>query len=161
MFERIGPVAGWLGPIHLADIPVHETHVFEFARRSFAIAAQVAALWLVNRGASAAVAWLHVPIPGNVVGLVALFALLCAGIVKLSWLEPAAKLLVKHLAFFFIPITIGLISMGPLFARHGAGILLALAASAAVGMALSGLTSQYLINAQNASRTRRGPRTGA
>lgn len=119
--------------------------LFNSARKAASIAAQLAALWAVNRGASAAVAWLHAPIPGNVVGIIVLFALLCSGVVKASWLEPTATFLVKHLAFFFIPITIGLTGMGPLFALHGAGILVALAASAAAGMAISGLTTKYLI----------------
>jgi holin-like protein len=129
------------------------------ARRSASIAAQVAGLWLLNRVASDAVAWLHAPIPGNVIGLIVLFAILCSGIVKTSWLEPTASFLVKHLAFFFIPITIGLTGMGPLFALHGAGILVALGVSGAVGMAMSGLTSDYLIHAKNASKTRRGSET--
>ncbi len=127
------------------SIAAREVPLFNSARKAASIAAQLAALWAVNRGASAAVAWLHAPIPGNVVGIIVLFALLCSGVVKASWLEPTATFLVKHLAFFFIPITIGLTGMGPLFALHGAGILVALAASAAAGMAISGLTTKYLI----------------
>jgi holin-like protein len=119
-------------------------------RNAPSIAAQIAVLWLINLGASAAVSRFHVPVPGNVVGLSLLFALLCGGIVKASWFEPTATLLVKHFAFFFIPITIGLIGMGGMFALHGAGILFTLAVSAAAGMAICGLTSQYLMNARNA-----------
>jgi len=115
------------------------------------IAAQTAVLWLINFGASAVVAWFHAPIPGNALGLTVLFTLLLSGMVKASWLEPAATLLVKHLAFFFIPITIGLMDMGQLFELHGVGILFTLAVSAAVGMAMCGLTSQCLMNAQNAA----------
>ena len=131
-------------------------------RKGLSIAAQLAALWLANLGASAAVAWCHAPVPGNVLGLTVLFALLCSGIVKASWLEPAATVLVRHLAFFFIPITIGLVSMGPLFALHGVGILFTLSVSAAVGMAMCGLTSQCLMNAQNAaSKARLGSERNA
>ncbi len=118
------------------------------ARTALMVAAQVAVLWSINRGASAAVTELHAPIPGNVVGLALLFALLCGGIVKASWLEPTASFLVKHFAFFFIPITIGLMGMGRLFVLHGIGILCTLAVSAAVGLALCGVTAQSLINAQ-------------
>ncbi len=152
---------GSFGISRRPSIPVRDAPLFNAARRSASIAAQVAGLWLLNLGASDAVAWAHAPIPGNVVGFIILFALLCSGIVKTSWLEPTATFLVKHLAFFFIPITIGLTGMGPLFARHGAGILVALAVSAAVGMAASGLTSEYLITAQNASRVRRGSESEA
>lgn len=141
------------------SFPVRDAPLFNAARRSASIAAQVAGLWLLNWGASETVAWLHAPIPGNVVGFIVLFALLCSGIVKTSWLEPTATYLVKHLAFFFIPITIGLTGMGRLFALHGAAILVALALSGAVGMAMSGLTTEYLIHAKNASKTRRGSET--
>jgi holin-like protein len=113
---------------------------------------QIAVLWLFNLASSAAVAWFHVPVPGNVVGLAILFALLCSGVVKTSWLEPAATLLIKHLPFFFIPITVGLMGLGPLFALDGVGIVLALVVSAAVGMATCGLTSQVLMHAQNAAK---------
>jgi holin-like protein len=70
-------------------------------------------------------------------------------------------LLVKHLAFFFIPITIGLMDMGPLFALHGIGILITLSISAAVGMAMCGLTTQCLINAQSGSKARLGSEPNA
>ena len=123
-------------------------------RMALLIAAQTAVLWLINFGASAVVAWFHAPIPGNALGLTVLFTLLLSGMVKASWLEPAATLLVKHLAFFFIPIAVGLMDMGPLFALHGVAILVALVVSAAVGMAVCGLTSQCLMNAQNGSRVR-------
>ena len=129
---------------------------FVAARGLFTVAAQIAFLWAIDLGASALVAWLHAPLPGNVVGLAMLFALLCGGIVKVEWFAPAATLLVKHLAFFFIPITVGLLGMGALFASHGVGIMLALAVSAAIGIATCGLTSQRLLNARVAEAPKPG-----
>lgn len=124
------------------------------ARAALVIAAQIAVLWLMNLGASTGAALLHLPVPGNVLGLVLLFALVWSGILKAAWLEPAATLLVKHLAFFFIPITVGLKDMGPLFALHGIGILFILTMSAAVGMAVCGLTSTRLMNVRSTSTAR-------
>ena len=120
------------------------------ARTALSLAAQLAVLWSIDIGASAAVARFHAPVPGNVLGLTLLFACLCSGVVKASWLELAATLLVKHFAFFFIPITIGLMGMGRLFALQGLAIFIILALSAAVGMAICGLTSQHLIKARDA-----------
>jgi holin-like protein len=37
-----------------------------------------------------------------------LLGLLMSGIVKLEWFESVASLLLTHLAFFFIPIAVGL-----------------------------------------------------
>ena len=87
----------------------------------------------------------HLPIPGNLVGMVGLYFLLSLGIVKVSWFDATGSLLIKHLAFFFIPITVGLMEWGGLLAAHGIGIAVTLVASAAVGILLSGLVSQFLI----------------
>jgi holin-like protein len=58
-----------------------------------------------------------------------LYGLLALGIVKLSWFEPVGPFLIKHLAFFFVPITVGLMDTGSLFASDLVEIMLTLAAS--------------------------------
>lgn len=136
---------------------VRSAPIVAAARTALAIAAQIAVLWSIDLGASAAAATFHAPIPGNVLGLSILFALLSSGIVKLSWLEPTATLFVKHFAFFFIPITVSLMGMGRLLALHGIGIILILAVSGAIGMATCGLTSARLMNARNDYTTYRKP----
>ena len=88
---------------------------------------------------------MSLPIPGNLVGMALLYGLLALGVVKLSWFEPAGPLLIRHLAFFFVPITVGLMDTGALFATKGVGIIITLAASAAIGIVLAGLISQFLL----------------
>jgi holin-like protein len=73
-----------------------------------------------------------------------LFALLSSGVVRVEWLAPGATLLTKHLAFFFIPITVGLPAFSELFLRSGAAILTVLALSMAAGICAAGFTSQAL-----------------
>jgi holin-like protein len=94
-------------------------------------------IWIVRE--------LGLPPPGNLVGMVLLYALLALGIVKLSWFEAAGSFLIRHLAFFFVPITVGLMDAGPLFVTRGVAIIVTLAASAAIGVALSGWISQALL----------------
>jgi hypothetical protein len=53
--------------------------------------------------------------------------------------------LIKHLAFFFVPITVGLMEWGRLLAQNGIGIVVTLITSAAIGIVLSGLVSQVLL----------------
>jgi holin-like protein len=77
--------------------------------------------------------------------MVLLYALLALGIVKLSWFEAAGSFLIRHLAFFFVPITVGLMDAGSLFASRGVGIIFTLAASAAIGVMLAGWISQLLL----------------
>jgi holin-like protein len=69
---------------------------------------QIAGLWLILQAGQWINAYLPVPVPGNVVGMVLLFVLLSAGLVKQSWLDTGAGVLTRHLAFFFVPIAVGL-----------------------------------------------------
>jgi holin-like protein len=85
-----------------------------------------------------------VPVPGNLVGLIALYALLSLGVVKVSWFDPLGSWLIKHLAFFFIPITVGLMDAAGFLLSHVVAITVALVASAAVGLLLAGFISQVL-----------------
>jgi holin-like protein len=73
-----------------------------------------------------------------------LFALLTSGVIRLEWVEAGASLLVRHLAFFFIPTTVGLMAFGDLFVSHGVAIVVTLIVSAAIGICVAGLTSQAL-----------------
>lgn len=53
---------------------------------------------------------LHLPIPGNILGLVILFILLCTKIVKVDNISNVTNFLLDHLAFFFIPAGVGLMT---------------------------------------------------
>ena len=50
---------------------------------------------------------LHLPIPGNIIGMILLFLLLTSNIEKV---EPLANFFLDHLAFFFIPASVGLMT---------------------------------------------------
>ena len=108
-------------------------------------ALQIFGLWALNFAGIWIVKKATLPLPGNLVGMVLLYALLALGIVKLSWFEAAGSFLVRHLAFFFVPITVGLMDAGSLFMIRGVGIILTLAASAAIGIMLAGWISQLLL----------------
>jgi holin-like protein len=56
---------------------------------------------------------LHLPIPGNILGMIILFILLCTKVVKVDNISTVTNFLLDHLAFFFIPAGVGLMaSMG-------------------------------------------------
>lgn len=56
---------------------------------------------------------LHLPIPGNILGMIILFVLLCTKVVKVENISNVTNFLLEHLAFFFIPAGVGLMaSMG-------------------------------------------------
>jgi len=53
---------------------------------------------------------LHLPIPGNILGMMILFVLLCTKIVKVDNISNVTNFLLNHLAFFFIPAGVGLMT---------------------------------------------------
>jgi len=87
---------------------------------------------------------LHLRVPANIVGMLLLFTLLCTGIVKERWVSGATTLLTRHLAFFFIPITVGLMGLTDVFVTSGAAIVITLVVSAVLGICVAGFTSQAL-----------------
>ncbi len=54
---------------------------------------------------------LHLPLPGSVLGLLLLLLLLLTGIVKVKQIEDISIFLMEHLAIFFVPAGVGLISV--------------------------------------------------
>ena len=113
---------------------------------------QTLALLVISKAGYVVVDVLRLPLPGNVLGMLVLLALLASGVVPLRWIDSSASLLVRHLAFFFIPITVGLMGFTDLFAANGPAIALTLIVSAGVGICGAGLSSQAL-----ASRMTRRP----
>ena len=109
------------------------------------ICLQLAGLWTLNFAGFWVVEKTRLPIPGNLVGMLTLFVLLTAGVVKIGWFELTGSFLIKHLAFFFVPITVGLMNAGPLLLEHGLGIILVLTISATIGILLAGFVSQSLL----------------
>jgi holin-like protein len=108
------------------------------------VAAQIVVLWVIFAVSNAVVARLGLRIPGNIVGLGLLFVLLSAGIVKERWVSDATTLLTRHLAFFFIPITVGLMGLTDVVVANGAAIVITLVVSAVLGICVAGFTSQAL-----------------
>jgi holin-like protein len=114
------------------------------------ITIQIAVFVLISKAGYAFVDALQLPLPGNLAEMLMLFALLTSGVIRLEWVEAGASLLVRHLAFFFIPTAVGLMAVGDLFVSHGVAIVVTLTVSAAIGICVAGLTSQGL------TRWRRG-----
>jgi len=50
---------------------------------------------------------LNVPIAGSIIGLILFYILLKVGIIKESWIESGANLLLTTMVFFFLPSIVG------------------------------------------------------
>lgn len=92
-------------------------------KRFAIIIAQVLALAFIGVVGNYLQQWLNLPLPGTLVGMLLLFALLMTGVVKLEWVEQGAAVLIGELLLFFIPSAIGVIQYTQLFGTTGAMLL--------------------------------------
>ncbi|MEX2104039.1 MAG: CidA/LrgA family protein, partial [Bacilli bacterium] len=58
---------------------------------------------------------LNLPLPSNVVGLLLFIIALFLRIVRISWVEASAQILLKHMMLFFAPFIVGSMVIFPLF----------------------------------------------
>ena len=113
-------------------------------RKAALIVAQISVLAVICKIGYLCTAALRLSVPGNLLGMLLLLVLLAGGVVKLEWIEAGATLLLTHLAFFFVPIAVGLMNFGELLERHGIALLATLVAAAAAGIVLAGFVTQTL-----------------
>jgi holin-like protein len=81
---------------------------------------------------------LHLPLPGNVIGMALLLAALFAGIVRIEWVQEAAELLLSHMALFFVPAGVGVMAYFGLIARAWLPIAVATIVSSLAVLAVTG-----------------------
>jgi len=128
---------GWARPVSIESLRAARRGVHALTTL-VALAGQVGLLGAIFSVSNVVVTRLHLRVPANIVGMLLLFTLLCTGIVKERWVSPAAGALTRHLAFFFIPIAVGLMDCGGLLWPVGHWLLLAIVVSSVAGMAVSG-----------------------
>jgi holin-like protein len=105
---------------------------------------QLALLWAIHLACNWIAAKTGLPVPGNVLGVVVLFLLLCSGVVKLRHVERAADFLLKHLVFFFTAVAVGLMEWWQPFRDYGATLFVALTVSAVLPLLVVGGLAQAL-----------------
>ncbi|EGU31472.1 CidA/LrgA family protein [Vibrio scophthalmi] len=47
-------------------------------------------------------------IPGSIIGMLLLFALMASGLVSSDWVKPSANLFIRYMILLFVPISVGL-----------------------------------------------------
>ncbi|WP_239954432.1 CidA/LrgA family protein [Pantoea sp. Z09] len=53
---------------------------------------------------------LPIAIPGSILGMLTLFALLATQILPVDWVKPGCHLLIRYMALLFVPISVGIMS---------------------------------------------------
>lgn len=84
------------------------------------------------------------PIPGTVLGMLMMVVALCLGIIKLDAVEEVGSFLLDYLPFFFVPAGIGLITSFKAISNCWIYLLIIIAISTIITMAVTGLTVQLI-----------------
>lgn len=87
---------------------------------------------------------LGVPLPGSVVGVLVLFALLALGVVPLRWVDRGADLLLSALALFFVPAVVASMRVVPALKASLPGIAVVMVVTTALVMAVTGVIAERL-----------------
>ena len=114
------------------------------ARRSLLLGVQFLILWLFFVAGTVLVDEVSLHLPGNLVGMLLLLIFLETGLLPPHFVQDMATLVVRHLAFFFIPLAVGLMSWQALLATSGLVLGSSLLGSAVVGIAAAGIVAQLL-----------------
>ncbi|NPC94563.1 CidA/LrgA family holin-like protein [Bacillus sp. WMMC1349] len=114
---------------------------------------QVAVLFLFARLMNLIVEALHINIPGSILGIIVIFALLHFKVIKLEWVEIGALWLLAELLLFFVPSAVGIINYADLFAEFGTSILLVVAISTFVAMVSTGMLTQMIAKRKERKNT--------
>lgn len=92
---------------------------------------------------------LHLPLPGPVLGLLLLWALLALPAVRAP-VAAVAEPLLGHLSLLFVPVGVGVVAHVGLVAQYGGRIVLALVLSTVVGMVVTALVLKALLGVDGA-----------
>lgn len=87
---------------------------------------------------------LHLPIPGNIIGMLLLLMLLLTNTIKVSQVETIAKFFLDHLAFFFVPAGVGLLASLNILKDSWGKILLVCLLTTSITIAVTGFIVQLL-----------------
>jgi len=88
--------------------------------------------------------YLHLPIPGSIVGLIILFLMLQFKVVKVEWVETGASWLLADLLLFFIPAAVGVVNYQQVIGPQLGKLFIVILLSTITVMAFTGLTAQFI-----------------
>ncbi|ATD55437.1 CidA/LrgA family protein [Clostridium chauvoei] len=92
---------------------------------------------------------LGLPVPGNIIGMLLLLLLLCTNVIKVESVETVSNFFLDHLAFFFIPAGVGLLTSFDNIKSSLIKIVLICAVATAIVIVVTGLVVQVVSNTLN------------
>lgn len=90
-------------------------------------------------------AYIPLPIPASVYGVLLLFLLLAGKVIPLEWVESGADLLIFIMPLLFVPSVVKLVTLKSLIIENLIPLLLIILISSIVVMVVTGKVSQWII----------------
>lgn len=89
--------------------------------------------------------WTNLPIPGNLIGMILLFVLLCLHVVKVEQISTISDFLLGHMPFFFIPAGVALMASFSLISDIWIQILILCLITTFITMGFTGWCVQLMM----------------
>ncbi|WP_019240639.1 MULTISPECIES: CidA/LrgA family holin-like protein [Bacillus] len=105
---------------------------------------QIAILYVFLLIGNVAHTYLHIPLPGSIIGLLLLFLALSQKIFSVKWIEQGASFLLAFLPLLFVPTLVGIIKYPELFYGKGILVLLVVIISTVMTIIAAGRASQFI-----------------
>jgi holin-like protein len=104
--------------------------------------------------------WLHIPLPGNLIGMLLLTLALCKGWIRMDWVEKASGFLIRHMLLFFVPIITGVVSYLGMISQDPWPMVLSLLAGPILVIIVAGRVVQKYVNRQQTNKKQTLPQEG-
>ena len=85
------------------------------------------------------------PVPGSVVGMILVFALLQLRVLPVKWVESGAAWLLAFLGLFYVPYGVGVVESGSLIGEWGLQVVILIAVTVLVVFVFSGWVFRRLL----------------
>ncbi|GAA0077622.1 CidA/LrgA family protein [Clostridium sp. CTA-5] len=100
--------------------------------------------------------WLKLPVPGNILGMIILFVLLSTKVIKVDNISDISNFLLNHLAFFFIPAGVGLMTSLNVIKSNWLKLLIVCLSTTMIIIASTGLIVQFISRQLKSKKTEKG-----
>lgn len=89
-------------------------------------------------------ALLPITIPGSILGMLVLFALLTVQIIPVKWVKPGCHIIIRNMALLFVPISVGVMSYTDILTAQFGPIVVSCIVSTVLVIVIVGVGSQRL-----------------
>ncbi|MGO2369344.1 MAG: CidA/LrgA family protein [Serratia sp. (in: enterobacteria)] len=103
----------------------------------------IALIYLCLFIGNALAAVLPIAIPGSIIGMLLLFALLSTQIMPAKWVKPGCHLLIRYMVLLFVPIGVGVMKYYDQIIEHLGPLVISCAVSTLMVLVVVGYTSHY------------------